>query len=92
MSQQAVEETLGRLITDSEFRRVFHMDPAATCQRESLDLTTCEIEALAALNTASLQAVARLLDPRIVRATMGGTHRWRWARSSYDGPARGRRF
>jgi len=92
MSQQAVEETLGRLITDSAFRRLFYMNPAAACRRESLDLTTREIEALAALNAARLQAVARVLDARIVRATVGGAHYWsRWVRSSHGGPAH-RRF
>jgi hypothetical protein len=84
MSQHAVEEALGRLITDSEFRRLFYMDPAATCQRESLDLTAREMDALVALNASRLQAMARVLDTRIVRATVGGTHYWgSWARGSH---------
>ena len=92
MSQQAVEETLGRLITDSAFRRLFYMDPAATCRRESLDLTAREIDALVALSASRLQAVARVLDARIVRATVGGVHYWsRWTRSSHGTPTR-RRF
>ncbi len=87
MSQHAVEETLGRLITDSEFRRSFYMDAAAACRRESLDLTAREIEALMALNASRLQTVARGLDARIVRATVGGTHYWsRGAVSSHGAP------
>lgn len=86
MSQQAVEWTLGRLITDSEFRRGFYADPAATCVRESLDLTTREIEALMAVDQAGLQTFAMGLDARIVRASVGGAHYW----SSWAGAARER--
>ena len=80
MSQRTVEGTLGRLITDSEFRRVFYADPAETCVRESLDLTARELEALMGLDQSQLQAFAKGLDARIVRATVGGTHYWSyWA-------------
>ncbi len=80
MSQRVVEGTLGRLITDSEFRRGFYADPAATCLREALDLTTRELQALVALDQARLQAFAKALDARIVRATVGGSHYWSgWA-------------
>ncbi len=85
MSQRAVEGTLGRLITDSEFRRVFFADPAATCVRESLDLTTRELEALLALDQSRLQAFAKVLDARIVRAAIGGSHYWaNWAGRSRE--------
>jgi len=80
MSQRAVEGTLGRLITDIEFRRGFYADPAATCLREALDLTTRELEALMALDPARLQTFAKVLDARIVRAAVGGVHYWSgWA-------------
>jgi hypothetical protein len=79
MSQRAVEGILGRLITDSEFRRGFYADPAATCLHESLDLTTRELEALMALDQSRLQTFARVLDARIIRAG-GGAHYWgAWA-------------
>jgi hypothetical protein len=86
MSQQAVEGTLGRLITDSEFRRGFYADPAATCLRESLDLTTRELEALMALGQTRLQAFAKGIDARIVRAALGGgAHYWSsWAGASRE--------
>jgi len=85
MSQQAVEGTLGRLITDSEFRRGFYADPAATCLRESLDLTTHELEALMVLGPTHLQAFAKQIDARIVRAALGGTHYWSsWAGASRE--------
>jgi len=80
MSQRAVEGTLGRLVTDSEFRHGFYADPAETCLRESLDLTTQELEALTALDPSRLQAFAKGLDARIVRAAVGGAHYWSdWA-------------
>ena len=91
MSQQVVEGTLGRLITDGEFRRVFYMDPAATCRRESLDLTTRELEALMALDQSRLQAFAKGIDARIVRAAIGGAHYWsRWAGGTHDVRDRGK--
>ena len=80
MSQRAVEITLGRLITDGAFRRTFYTDPAATCRRESLDLTTQELDALMALDRWRLQAFAKSLDARIVRAAVGCVHYWStWA-------------
>ncbi|MGH3054308.1 MAG: Franean1_4349 family RiPP [Gaiellaceae bacterium] len=85
MSQQAVEGTLGRLITDSEFRRGFYADPAATCRREALDLTTREIEALMGLDQLRLQTFAKGIDARIVRAALGGVHYWSsWASASRE--------
>lgn len=83
MSQRAVEGTLGRLITDSEFRRGFYANPAATCLRESLDLTTRELEALIALDQSRLQEFAKVIDARIVRAALGGAHYWsEWANNA----------
>ena len=80
MSQQAVEGILGRLITDSQFRRCFYADPAAICRQESLDLTPRELEALMELDQARLQAFAKVLDARIVRAALGGVFSWSgWA-------------
>jgi len=91
MSQRAVEGILGRLITDSEFRRGFYADPAATCLRESLDLTARELEALLALDPVRVQAFAKALDTRIVRATVGGTHYWSpWAARTRDIRERGK--
>ena len=84
MSQQAVEGTLGRLMTDSQFRRCFYADPAATCRQESLDLTTRELEALMQLDESRLQAFAKALDARIVRAALGGVHYWSgWANHTH---------
>ena len=76
MSQRAVEGILGRLITDSEFRRGFYADPAAMCVREALDLTTRELEALMTLDQSRLRTFASVLDARIVRAAVGGAHYW----------------
>ena len=80
MSQRTVEGILGRLVTDSEFRRGFYADPAETCLRESLELTPRELEALMALDQSCLQTFAKVLDARIVRAAVGGAHYWSdWA-------------
>ena len=74
MSQRTIEGTLGRLITDGEFRRAFYADPTEMCLRASLDLTTRELDALMALDQSHLQAFAQVLDARIVRAAGGGAH------------------
>lgn len=69
MSQKAVESLLGRLITDRELRSQFYEQPAATCAKEGLELTTRELGALLALDQASVEGFAQLVDARIVRAS-----------------------
>jgi ribosomally synthesized peptide len=71
MSQEHVEWLLGRLTTDRDFRQRFHENPAATCARESLDLTPQELAALLSLEPARIEEFAKRLDPRIVRAATG---------------------
>jgi len=89
MSQRVVEATLGRLLTDSEFRRGFYADPGSTVRRESLDLTPPELDALIQISPSRVQAFAKELDARIVRAAVGGAYYWgHWAsaRASRDRP------
>ncbi len=71
MGQKAVEMLLGRLITDGDFRIRFYEQPAAACMREGLEVTTRELEALLNIQQNAVDAFARHLDPRIVRAAVG---------------------
>jgi hypothetical protein len=67
MSQHAVEQTLGRLLTDEEFCRRFFEDPGRTCVRSGLKLSPQELEALRRLPQADLAVLSRRLDDRICR-------------------------
>ena len=71
MSQRAVEQLLGRVITDPEFRRRFYEDAAATCDAAGLQLTQRELEAVQATAEMAVRAFSAHLDPRIVRAALG---------------------
>ena len=71
MSQRAVEQLLGRVITDPEFRRHFYEDAAAACATARLKLTPRECEAVQALDEMVVRAFASHLDLRIMRAALG---------------------
>jgi hypothetical protein len=80
MSQRAVEQLLGKLLTDFEFRREFYDDPAVACRRQALDLTGVELDAVRKVRQADIANLADRLDRRIVRAALGGTSYWgQWA-------------
>ena len=68
MSQQGVENLLGRLITDAAFRLRFFQTPEQIVSQESLDLIPRELEAVIMIDRAQIEDFARRLDPRIVRA------------------------
>ncbi|MBI4516700.1 MAG: Franean1_4349 family RiPP [Deltaproteobacteria bacterium] len=86
MSQRAVEGLLGRLLTDGDFRRVFFDNPAATCLKQSLELTAGELEAITRLDERRLEGFARELDARIIRAAVGGNNLWTWPASADADP------
>ena len=67
MSQKDVERTLGRLLTDASFRRVFFRDPARACLVLGVDLAPHEREALLRVPTRQLAGLAGELDDRICR-------------------------
>jgi hypothetical protein len=67
MSQHAVEQTLGRLLTDAEFCRRFFEDPGPTSVLSGLKLSPEELEALRRLPRADLAMLSRRLDDRICR-------------------------
>ncbi|HSB77164.1 MAG TPA: Os1348 family NHLP clan protein [Candidatus Methylomirabilis sp.] len=71
MSQQAVEQTLGRLLTDEEFCRRFFEDPGPTSVLSGLKLSPEELEALRRLPRADLVMLSRRLDDRICRLCPG---------------------
>ena len=86
MSQRSVEGLLGRLITDKQFRELFYENPAGTCLQQAIDLTARELEAVLALDESRIDAFAKQIDARIVRAAVSGPHFWgRWP-ANVSGP------
>ena len=67
MSQKDVERTLGRLLTDASFRRVFFRNPARACLVLGIDLAAHEVEALLRVPARQLAGLAGGLDDRIRR-------------------------
>jgi hypothetical protein len=71
MSQRAVERTLGKLVTDQEFREEFLRNPVGACLRIGVDLTRQETDALARIPRAALADLCAQLDDRICRLHIG---------------------
>jgi hypothetical protein len=67
MSQRDVERTLGRLLTDTGFRRDFFRNPARACLEFGLQLAPHEVEALLRVPPRRLASLAGQLDDRICR-------------------------
>ncbi len=67
MSQLAVEQTLGRLLTDAAFRRQFFADPSRAALLAGLTLSPEELEALHHLPRGEMGALSQHLDDRICR-------------------------
>ena len=72
MSQRDVEGLLGRMVTDQSFRWRFYKDPVGACVAEAMEVTSRELEAVLTLHETQIAAFAQQLDPRIVRAALGG--------------------
>jgi hypothetical protein len=70
MSQEAVQQVIGRAITDAEFRQQLIDDAHAACT--DYDLTEEELTALDALDADSLQAFAGKLDARLSKSAGRG--------------------
>jgi hypothetical protein len=75
MSQRAVERTLGKLVTDEQFRQRFYTEPAAASFGAGLELTPEEMDALLRLPATVLTALAALVDARICRLAVDSTGR-----------------
>ena len=67
MSQRAVEQALGKLLTDEEFRERFFQNPGCISFLAGLDLTGDELAALRRLPQDELAKLGRCLDDRICR-------------------------
>jgi hypothetical protein len=67
MSQSIVERTIGKLVTDEQFRIQFFANPAAATWEAGLPLSPVELEALFTLSVAAVARFSRSLDPRISR-------------------------
>jgi hypothetical protein len=75
MSQRAVEQVLGRLVTDEAFREAFIADPAGTAARTGFDLCPKELEALTRIPRAALASLCACVDDRICRLYVPGRPR-----------------
>ena len=67
MSQRDVERTLGRLLTDTGFRRDFFKNPERACLEAGVQLAAHEVEALLRVPLRGLVSLADELDDRICR-------------------------
>lgn len=67
MSQRVVEQILGRLLTDEEFRHQFFEEPHCACYASGFELTPVELQALRQIPRTPLEALSRRLDDRIRR-------------------------
>ena len=67
MSQRDVERTLGRLLTDTGFRREFFRDPPRACLGLGVQLAAHELDALLQVPPQRLAGLAGELDARICR-------------------------
>lgn len=70
MAQRNVEQLIGRLATDPDFRTRFLRDAGAVLaelQERGCELTHVELAALAAIDPGAIQAFAAALDERIRR-------------------------
>ena len=72
MSQAAVEQTLGKLATDAEFRGRFFANPSAATWEAGLRLSANELDALAGLSPDAVARFSKGLDARIVRLCVAG--------------------
>ncbi|MEI7643945.1 MAG: Franean1_4349 family RiPP [Chloroflexales bacterium] len=70
MSQEAVQQIIGRAVTDAAFRQQLIDNAHEACKE--YDLTPEELSALEALDAASLKAFAGSLDVRITKSAGKG--------------------
>ena len=71
MTHRNVETLIGRLATDSVFRRRFVADPTAVLgelRAQGYELTLVELDALASTSAGAIESFADSLDRRICRA------------------------
>ena len=75
MSQRDVERVIGILVTDEAFRRRFAKDPNGALRDVAaigLELTPCELHALASTDPRSITRFADAIDARIHKTDLRG--------------------
>jgi hypothetical protein len=76
MSQKTVQLLIGQLVTDEELRLRFVQEPEETlawlCE-QGIDLTPCEVDALADTDARVWDAMAARIDPRLQRCSIRAT-------------------
>jgi hypothetical protein len=68
MSQQAVEQIVGRLVTDEKFRKLFFSNPEEALK--GYDLTPEERKALLKIKAEDVEGFSGKLDKRITKGKM----------------------
>jgi len=68
MSQQAVEQIVGRLVTDEKFRKLFFSNPEEALK--GYDLTPDERKALLKIKAEDVEGFSGKLDKRITKGKM----------------------
>jgi hypothetical protein len=71
VTQQAVERTLGKLLTDENFRDRFFTNPELASWEAGFTLSPIELDALSRLSHEALARLGEGLDKRISRASLG---------------------
>jgi len=71
VTQQAVEGTLGKLLTDENFRDRFFANPELATWEAGFTLSPIELDALSRLSHEALCRLGEGLDKRISRASLG---------------------
>jgi hypothetical protein len=71
MCQEAVERTIGKLVTDESFRIAFTVDAQRASLEAGLRLSPTEMVALARIPARALDQFARRLDDSICRLPCG---------------------
>jgi ribosomally synthesized peptide len=77
VTQDSVERTLGKLLTDEAFRERFFAAPAEACREAGLSLSSGELEALQRLSREALVRFGEDVDARISRPCLDRTGRGR---------------
>jgi hypothetical protein len=85
MSQHAMEQMLGKLVMDGEFRDAFFRDPAEASREAEIELSGDELDMLARIPPGALGAFKRYLDRKLAsgggaedpdyQVSLGGTAR-----------------
>ena len=73
MRERFIEQVIGRLVTDEEFRREFAADPMTACAalpQRGTPMTAEETAAILATDLALWERAAEELDPRLQRASL----------------------